>query len=592
MADNVLGALFSDIASAIREKSGVNVPMKPIDFPENILSIPVGTGGGSSGDSGNSGSSGVVGSGLKMASGTFTPSTLTKLLNRSANFARNPNWYDFYYWEESPAPFVLTSGTEYNVIFGTTGSMLRETAKTVRSIAGLTDCVIIGNEGLLDGEPGRSFLFIYSESENKLCCFTNIHDQKIPFDISKGKSEQLTIEHGLGVMPDLVMVYYAGALYYAPGGITSVWGLKSAFAEYTDVLGAMSGTGASSINTVYGIDNLTEYYQKAGFIFCPDENTFQIGETANSDIICKLVDGAVYNWIAMSGLGSVGSGGSMEGVHTVTFMSEDGQTELFKRPVADGDNCADPVARGLMDAPTKESTAQYDYTHAGWSATPGGSADSSVLNAVKADKTVYAAFTASTRYYTIRFFDGDTLLHTVLSEYGSTPAYTPTETPEESAFGGWSPELTPVTGDASYYVIWTNATPFLERQTLAFEQYSSTKYKPYLAKAEVTVPSNFAVGDEFVVEWDGIEYNCKCKYSEIKYTLSFGGTTSNLESSRNTLGNTGIISTLTKWNGYGISSVTPDATSEPFYMYTPSDGVLVIETQDTSATHTVRIKKQ
>ena len=52
-------------------------------------------------------------------------------------------------------------------------------------------------------------------------------------------------------------------------------------------------------------------------------------------------------------------GGSVEGVHFVTFMSEDGTVELYKRPVADGDDCADVVERGLIPAPTKESTAQY-----------------------------------------------------------------------------------------------------------------------------------------------------------------------------------------------------------------------------------------
>lgn len=145
-------------------------------------------------------------------------------------------------------------------------------------------------------------------------------------------------------------------------------------------------------------------------------------------------------------------GGSVEGVHFVTFMSEDGTAELYKRPVADGDNCADPVARGLMDAPTKESTVQYDYTYAGWSASAGGSADASVLNAVTGDKIVYAAYTSDVRYYTVRFYDGETMLHSVVAEYGSTPVYTPEKSGYE--FLGWNPEIASVTGDADYYAMW------------------------------------------------------------------------------------------------------------------------------------------
>lgn len=457
MADNALGALFSDIASAIREKSGMNVPMKPIDFPENILSIPVGTGGGSSGDSGNSGSSGVVGSGLKMASGTFTPDTMTKLFSDTLPFARNQTWTDYYYWEASPAPFVPTSGTEYNIWFYGDMGLKRRTAKTVRSIAGMADCVVLGNEEMLDGTLGDNFLIIYSESADKLLCFTPLHKPKIALEIHKSKSERLTIEHGLGVMPDLVMVYYNSMFISYESAVIAAWGLKSTFAEYTDVLGAVTGEGYCLNNYVYGIDNLPELYQSDGYIYCPDENTFQIGETADSTLPGKLVDGANYTWIAIAGLGS---GGSMEGVHTVTFMSEDGQTELFKRPVADGDNCADPVARGLLDAPTKESTNTQTFVHAGWSATPSGSADASILNAVTEDKTVYAAFTASARYYTIRFFDGNTLLKTVYAEYGSTPSYTPTK--DNYAFFGWAPEITAATGDADYHAQWVESVTFAD----------------------------------------------------------------------------------------------------------------------------------
>lgn len=153
---------------------------------------------------------------------------------------------------------------------------------------------------------------------------------------------------------------------------------------------------------------------------------------------------------------SVG-GGTVEGVHYVTFMSEDGSTELYKRPVADGDDCADPVERGLISAPTKESTVQYDYSFVGWATTPNGALDETALNAVAEDKTVYAAFASALRYYTITYYDedGTTVLKTESLAYGSMPSYTPVK--GGYVFDGWQTELTPVEGDASYIATWSNS---------------------------------------------------------------------------------------------------------------------------------------
>lgn len=47
---NVLGELFSDIAEAIRGKTGDTGTMKPAEFPEKIAGIEAGGGSGDSGD--------------------------------------------------------------------------------------------------------------------------------------------------------------------------------------------------------------------------------------------------------------------------------------------------------------------------------------------------------------------------------------------------------------------------------------------------------------------------------------------------------------------------------------------------------------
>jgi hypothetical protein len=160
----------------------------------------------------------------------------------------------------------------------------------------------------------------------------------------------------------------------------------------------------------------------------------------------------------ISGITGGGSGGSVEGVHTVTFMSEDGSAVLYERLVVDGDDCADVVDRGLLATPTKASTAQYNYTHSGWSLTSGGSASASALKSVTADRTVYAAFASTVRYYTITYYDGDTVLKTESLPYGAMPSYTPEK--DGYGFDGWEPELSMVTGDASYYSRWTENITF------------------------------------------------------------------------------------------------------------------------------------
>jgi len=190
--------------------------------------------------------------------------------------------------------------------------------------------------------------------------------------------------------------------------------------------------------------------------------------------------------------GISGGGGSVEGVHFVTFLSDDGTLELYKRPVADGDDCADPVARGLMPAPTKESTVQYNYTYSGWSLTGGGSANSNALKAVTEDKAVYAAYSSAVRKYTITYYDSDgtTVLKTESLAYGSTPSYVPEKS--GASFSGWNPAVAPVTGNASYTAQWQ------EKITFAGGSWADIAAISESGKAA----EYFAVGDEKVITYN------------------------------------------------------------------------------------------
>lgn len=143
-------------------------------------------------------------------------------------------------------------------------------------------------------------------------------------------------------------------------------------------------------------------------------------------------------------------GGSVENANTVTFMSEDGSTVLYQLQVLDGNTCADVVEQGIIATPTKDSTPQTVYTYSGWSLTSGGAADSNALFNITEDRTVYAAFAGAVRYYTITFYDGDTVLKSESIPYGAMPqSFTPEK--EEHIFQYWEPEIEAVTGDAAYY---------------------------------------------------------------------------------------------------------------------------------------------
>lgn len=149
-------------------------------------------------------------------------------------------------------------------------------------------------------------------------------------------------------------------------------------------------------------------------------------------------------------------------VRYVTFMSYDGSEEYGKKAVAVGDDCADPIARGVFDTPTKESTAQYNYTFAGWATEANGGLNENALKSVTEDRTVYANFISAVRYYTITYYDGDgtTVLKTESVAYGETPSYVPAK--DGHLFAGWTPELVAVTENAEYTAQWEMAYTFAD----------------------------------------------------------------------------------------------------------------------------------
>ncbi len=113
--------------------------------------------------------------------------------------------------------------------------------------------------------------------------------------------------------------------------------------------------------------------------------------------------------------------------------------------------------------PTKNATAEFTYTFAGWATTENGTpmAESELPN-ITQNATYYAIFTQTVKTYTITWIvDGQTTTEQVA--YGALPTYngTPIKNADSQytyEFSGWSPEVTQVTGNATYTAQF-NATP-------------------------------------------------------------------------------------------------------------------------------------
>ncbi len=112
---------------------------------------------------------------------------------------------------------------------------------------------------------------------------------------------------------------------------------------------------------------------------------------------------------------------------------------------------------------TKDSTAQYSYEFAGWRAEDGTVYSPTTLYTVTGNVTLTAQFNETVRNYTVTFDAnggklGSNSIYTVSVAYGNTPtADTPTREATATVryeFAGWSPELTAVTGEATYTAQW------------------------------------------------------------------------------------------------------------------------------------------
>ena len=91
---------------------------------------------------------------------------------------------------------------------------------------------------------------------------------------------------------------------------------------------------------------------------------------------------------------------------------------------------------------------------------------------------MYAAFSVSTRYYTVRFFDGETLVDTVQVSYGGT-AHTQ-YAKDGYDLVGWTPSNVNITADTDCYGEWTESETITDSwETIAAHSLDGTASQTY-----------------------------------------------------------------------------------------------------------------
>ena len=227
-------------------------------------------------------------------------------------------------------------------------------------------------------------------------------------------------------------------------------GAEWAMPEYTPDEGyTFSGWELGEDGNYYGtteqnpIHTLTILYLNRSNENIHDPITSQLAEGVSYDIPSPVIDGYLADRETVSG--QMGKADKTEIVFydlvfTITWKNYDG-TVLAENLVAYG---ATPVYEG--ETPEKPADAQYTYTFSGW--TP-------EIVPVTGNATYTASFESHTRSYTITWVIGDASEQEIY-EYGQTPEYKNGTPQMESTteyyytFVGWTPEIVPVTGNATY----------------------------------------------------------------------------------------------------------------------------------------------
>lgn len=147
--------------------------------------------------------------------------------------------------------------------------------------------------------------------------------------------------------------------------------------------------------------------------------------------------------------------------------------------------------------PTKDSTAEFDYTFVGWNTDPDATTalDLSQLS-LTANTTFYAIYTAATRSYTITWkLDANTDIDTTTVLYGDVPTHADASKASDGtysySFDGWSTDgstvlssIPAVTGAATYIAVFTQHSVDTTAIVSWFDEDGTTPLDPATTTVE------------------------------------------------------------------------------------------------------------
>jgi len=153
-----------------------------------------------------------------------------------------------------------------------------------------------------------------------------------------------------------------------------------------------------------------------------------------------------------------------EATYTATYTSE---TNKYTITFVDWDGaelCSDELAYGATptcDEPSRDNTAEFTYTFAGWNPT---------VETVKGEATYTATYSSTVNEYNVTFVDwDDSVLKTESVKYGSGATAPADPSRAGYDFTGWAPAYDNITGDltvkAQYDIITYNITYVLDGGT-------------------------------------------------------------------------------------------------------------------------------
>jgi endoglucanase len=203
------------------------------------------------------------------------------------------------------------------------------------------------------------------------------------------------------------------------------------------------------------------------------------------------------------------------------FFVEKGTEPALISFVVDGNRIADYVLTGASLTLTLPDAPKAGRTLLGWYN------DETLVGAAGASKKFTTAMTLTAKYeslyYTIQFLDQGTVLQRDTLEYGELPVFKGNEpSHDDYTFVGWTPEVSTVTGDASYFATYfdPNASSSSEESSSSMLSSSSAVSSSSIKSSSSEKPlSSAAHGEDWVVDALGGMGNFDSTWSTKGWTL-------------------------------------------------------------------------